>query len=307
MALSLAAMSARVPNLELVWSSTTLGTLKECPRKYQLSIIEGWASRGENIDINFGWLYHGALERFQRQLALGASRTEALIFAVQWTMVEAAPKLLANPSEAAANKSLPNLIRSIVWHCDTFEQDVLEQVILASGEPAVELSFVIEAGIRAASGEDFQFSGHLDRLVRFNGHTYWHDYKTTKTTLGDNYFEQFNPDNQASLYTLASKVAFDVPTLGGFIDAAQIAVGFTRFGRKPINRTQGQLDEWLRDTRMYLAQAEVYAVTNHWPMNDKACFRCNFRDICSKDPRVRQSFLKSNYGERNYDPLEVRK
>lgn len=307
MSLSRAAMSARVPNLELVWSSTTLGTLKECPRKYQYSILEGWATRGENIDINFGWLYHGALERFQRQLALGASRLEAMIFSIRWTMIEAAPKLLANPSETAANKSLPNLIRSIVWHCDNFEHDVLEQIIMYDNEPAVELSFVIDAGIRSASGEDFQFSGHLDRLIRFNGNTYWHDYKTTKTTLGDNYFEQFNPDNQASLYTLASKVAFDVPTLGGIIDAAQIAVGFTRFGRKPINRTQGQLDEWIRDTRMYLAQAEVYAVTNHWPMNDKACFRCNFRDICSKDPRVRQAFLKSNYGERNYDPLEIRK
>jgi hypothetical protein len=300
-------MSSRVPNLELVWSSTTLGLLKECPRKYQYSIIEGWASRGENIDINFGWLYHGALERFQRRLAEGLDRDSALVSCVTWTMIEAKPLLLADPSETAANKSLRNLIRSIVWHCDNFEHDVLEQVILANGEPAVELSFVIDAGIQSASGEDFQFSGHLDRLVRFNNATYWHDYKTTKTTLGDNYFEGFNPDNQATLYTLASRVAFDIPTLGGMIDAAQIAVGFTRFGRKPINRTQGQLDEWLNDTRMYLAQAEVYAVRNHWPMNDKACFRCNFRDICSKDPRVRQSFLRSNFGTRNYDPLEVRK
>jgi hypothetical protein len=304
--LSANAMSKRIPNLPLVWSSTTLGTLKECPRKFQISFLMGFASRGENIDINFGWLYHGALERYQYALHSGADPNQALLTAIRWTMVESADKLLAEASSAGANKSRQNLIRSIVWHCEHYACDVVSQVVIGD-TVAVELSFCIEAGVSNSLGESFQFSGHLDRLVNYAGAMYWHDYKTTKATLGPYYFEQFSPDNQASLYTIASRVAFNVPTKGGMIDAAQIAVGFTRFARMPIHRTEAQLDEWMQDTMFWLAQAEVFAKRNYWPMNDKSCFGCSFRSICAKDPRVRDSFLKSNFGTRTYDPLEIRK
>lgn len=48
--------------VQYAWDSTSLGWLKECPRKYQYHMLEGWSGRGESIHLEFGILYHGALE-----------------------------------------------------------------------------------------------------------------------------------------------------------------------------------------------------------------------------------------------------
>jgi hypothetical protein len=44
-------------------------------------------------------------------------------------------------------------------------------------------------------------------------------------------------------------------------------------------------------------------------MNDTACDHyggCVFREICSKDPRVQQMYLESNFKKEPWDPLKVR-
>jgi hypothetical protein len=110
------------------------------------------------------------------------------------------------------------------------------------------------------------------------------DRKTTATTIGSNYFDQFDPDNQMSIYTLVAKVIYKTP-----VDA--------------------QIQEWLDDTRHWLNLAEEYATTGHWPMNDKACHQyggCQFRMICSKSPEVRERFLESYFHRVPWNPLVPR-
>jgi hypothetical protein len=54
------------------------------------------------------------------------------------------------------------------------------------------------------------------------------------------------------------------------IDAAQIAVGFTRFARGLIPRTKDQMAEWLDDAIYHIK--ETWRAAEHgYPMNDKAC------------------------------------
>jgi len=58
------------------------------------------------------------------------------------------------------------------------------------------------------------------------------------------------------------------------------------------------MEEWLRDTKVWLRQAEAFAQEGHWPQNDKSCTKyggCVFRNICNKDPSVRQNFLESDF------------
>src|SRR5438046_4651295 len=50
--------------MQLAWDSTSMGLLKECPRKYQLSILEGWTPKRTSVHLLFGLWYHGALERY---------------------------------------------------------------------------------------------------------------------------------------------------------------------------------------------------------------------------------------------------
>ncbi len=334
-------------NIQFAWDSTSLGWLKTCPRLYQYSMIEGWRSRGQHVHLDFGSYYHSALELYDRHRALDVDHNEALYEAVKyclevtwvnreylsrsqgvtendrknWPYGEAVIPVIntGGPIDWGHNlKTRETLIRSVIWYLEEFgENDAARTVILANGKPAVELSFRLEMdwgptankGENWVSGQPYILSGHLDRVVSFQDGIYVMDRKTSSTTIGGYYFDGFSPDNQMSLYTFASKVIYQTPVRGVIIDAAQIAVGFTRFSRGFTFRTEAQTEEWLEDTKHWLELAESYAVKDFWPMNDRSCHQyggCAFRKVCSKSPEVRQKFLESDFEKRHWNPLEPR-
>ena len=293
--------------IQYAWDSTSLSWFKECPRKYQYFMIEGWRGLHENVHIRFGGLFHEALESYDRHRFEGLDHDDALDLVVHDALLKTwdngAPWVSENP-----NKNRENLIRSIIWYCDHFLEDSAQTVRLANGKPAVELSFKMELdwGVR---GQPYLLCGHLDRVVNFIGGAYVMDRKTTSSTIGSNFFDQYDPDNQMSLYSLAAKVIYKTPVKGVIIDGVQIAVGFSRFSRGFTYRTEAQLEEWLNDTRSWLALAEQYATAGHWPMNDKSCHHyggCPFRKVCSKSPEVRGTFLESDFHKVPWNPLTPR-
>lgn len=314
--------------IQFAWDSTSLGWLKTCPRLYQYSMIEGWRSHGPSVHLDFGGYYHSALELYDRRLAEGDDHETALYEAVKYCLEVTWIKNedgTEGPMDWGHNlKTRETLVRSVIWYLEEFgTHDSAKTVILANGKPAVELSFRLELdfGPRSQTCSDsagaikpeyyqpYVLSGHLDRLVQFSDGIYVMDRKTSSTTIGSYYFDGYNPDNQMSLYTFASKVIYQTPVRGVIIDAAQIAVGFTRFSRGFTFRTEAQTEEWLANTKEWLAQAEGYAQRGFWPMNDKSCHQyggCAFRKICSKSPEVRQKFLETDFVKRRWNPLEPR-
>jgi hypothetical protein len=190
-----------------------------------------------------------------------------------------------------------------VWYLEEFKDDPCETVILTDGKPAVELTFTFQVT------DDIWLAGHLDRLVNYAGDYYVQDQKTTGSALGAYYFNSYNPDNQVSLYSLAADIIYKTPVAGVMIDAAQIAVGFTRFARGLIPRTKDQMAEWLDDAIYHIK--ETWRAAEHgYPMNDKACQLyggCEFLEVCSKSPRVRQDYLDGGFQKVGpINPLEVR-
>jgi hypothetical protein len=330
--------------LQWAWDSTSLALLKECPRKYHYVMVEGWRAKGESVHLRFGTLYHTALEQYDKIRQEGGDHEEALEEVVFETLVDtwnrhSCPScdckgiigerecadcagtgfISDGPWDSGHNlKNRHTLIRTIVWYLEAFRDDAAKTIILADGKPAVELSFRMELD-EWPTGQDgwrwlqeehpYTLCGHLDRLVEFAGGYYVMDRKTTGSTLGGYYFDGFNPDNQMTLYTLAGRIIFNTPVRGVIIDAAQIAVGFSRFDRGFTYRTEDQLNEWMHDLGYWLSAAARYAERDYWPMNDKACNNyggCQFRKICSKAPQVRESFLESDFERRTWNPLEVR-
>jgi hypothetical protein len=75
-------------------------------------------------------------------------------------------------------------------------------------------------------------------------------------------------------------------------------------------RTKNQREEWLFEIQFWINQAEQFARNNYWPMNDKSCGNyggCAFQGVCSRDPSVRDKFLKhGNYITRRWNPLDNR-
>lgn len=302
--------STELPTLQIAWDSTSLSALLECPRKYQLSHIQGWSPRLESVHLTFGILYHGAIERYDHAKASGATHSEAIVAAVRWTLTETWNKELRRPwTSDDKHKNRLTLIRSIVWYLTQFAEDTLETVILSNNKPAVELSFRFDSDISFGSTR-YVLCGHLDRVAKFQDLLWINDHKTTKSSIeGDDYFARYSPDNQMSMYAFAGKVIYNVPVQGVIVNAAQVMVTFTRFRRGFAHRTEAQLSEWYEHTKFYIKQAEKFATANFWPMNIKSCGLyggCPFRSICGKDPSVREQWLQAGFKKRVWDPLKIR-
>jgi hypothetical protein len=302
--------------LQWAWDSTSLGALKTCPRKYQLSIVEGWRARDESVYLTFGILFHKAVEEYEY---IRAEYTDVWNHAATLrSIVNFVMEKTVGWDTGRTDLNRHNLIRSIVWYLDQFgENDPAKTITLESGKPAVELSFRMDLGWHTPmvrppdAATTYVLCGHLDRVVSFIGGLYVMDHKTTRSTIGDYYFDRYEPNNQMTLYTIAAKVVFHTPVKGVIIDGVQCAVGFSRFARGLTYRTDAQIQEWLKDLRYWIGQAEKFAADEYWPMNDTACFGCHFNQhdnkICAKDPAVRQAFLESAFDRSEpWNPLQTR-
>lgn len=330
--------------LQYAWNSTSIKLSQECLYKYKLIMLDGWQSPTLSLHLRFGLHYASALEEFHKAMALGVPRDEALIDIIADTMVvtwdyekcetcEGTGRALIMRCEGGqpyqreddcpdcngtgdvpgsgtawetddSAKNRPNLIRSIIWYLDHFEDDNTKTIILADGSAAVEHSLIVPVD------NDLLFTGHLDRLVDYAHNIYVQDQKTTKTTISQRYFEGYSPDTQMSIYTFMAKAALSIPVHGVMIDAAQIAVGFTRFERGFTFRSPTQLNEWYDNTMLDIERARAATREKHFPMNPTACGNyggCMFRRACSRSPEVRSQFLKADYIQGSpMNPLEIR-
>jgi len=300
---------------QYAWDSTSIKYAEECLYKYKLAMLEGWQPESKSVHLLFGGWYATALEHFHKHRAAGMEWVDAVETVVLEALVntweherdEAGERLPDTGSawESDHNtKTRENLIRTIIWYLDQFEDDAAKTVILSNGQAAVEYSFTINVD------NGITFSGHLDRLVEYAGHIYVQDQKTTGNTITQKFFEGFSPDTQMSMYTFAGKMLYNIPVHGVIIDGAQIAVGFSRFERGFAWRTADQLDEWYTDTMYHIEAARKAVEENYFPMNRSSCGNyggCEFRSICSKSPVVRQQYLKGTYVQRTpWNPLEKR-
>lgn len=310
---------------QFAWDATSLKLADECPRKYYYQMICGWFRPEKSYHLIFGMHYATALEHFYKYQAQGADREEALERVVLEALVatweyETEPTVEGDEGfpdgvniihgsghpwkSPDTAKTRENLIRTIVWYTDHFSDKEIKIVLLPDGRPAVEYSFSFDVD------DGMQFAGHIDRLVDFQHDVYVMDQKTTGTTLTPAYFNQFNPDMQMSLYTFAGRAIYRSPVKGVIIDAAQIAVGFTRFERGFTFRGEGQLNEWYDNTMKLIHDARSYTVENNFPMRTSACGNyggCAFRSICGRSPEVRKNFLEADFKRGpSWDPLTRR-
>jgi hypothetical protein len=287
-----------------------MGALKKCPQFYKYTIIDGYAPRAESVHLVFGLHYHAALEQYYRLAAKGEAHEPALAQVVRTALERTWNQALQRPwTSDHKQKNRETLLRSIVWYLDQFQHDPMTTVILANGQPAVELTFKFTTSYTAMTGEPILWCGHLDRLVEFNGDYYTQDHKTTTSAVDERFFSKFSPDNQFSGYIYAGKVIYNTPLKGIIVNGVQIGVNFSRFARQIIMRHDAVLDEWYDNLGHYLKQAESYAINNHWPMNELSCGNyggCAFRDVCSKPPSIRPTWLKADFTRRVWDPLVAR-
>lgn len=305
--------------IQYAWDSTSLGYIKTCPRLYYYQMIEGWSLKDESIHLRFGIEYHKALEEYDTFRLEGADHEAALRATIQALLIRIADWDPDTDSRAGRYKNPRTIVSLVIDYLDLYKDDPAKTIVRENGDAATEVSFRFELdfapkAVQGPNAQPYLLSGHLDRVVDFCGEHLVMDRKTTTTTPGSYFFDQFNPNNQMSLYTIAGKIVLDSPIKGVIIDAAQVLL------EKPHNyvrgftyRTPGQSEEWLDDLKFWLTSAENYATIGYWPMNDTACDKfggCRFRGVCSKDPSVRERFLEADFiklaPEDRWNPLKPR-
>lgn len=316
------------PFLQVAVDSTSLKAFKNCPRYYYYSIVLGFQTRNESVHLTFGLLMHQSLEHYHHGRARGLSHPDALDFAIQFALRATWVKDLNRPWDSGDSyKNRYTLLRTVVGYLDKYgENDALETVILANGKPAVELSFSFQSGfVSRTTGEDFLFSGHLDRLALLNGVPYIPDIKTTKSELNIRFWSSFNPSTQFGMYLLAGQIVYKLPVQGLIVDGAQVQVGQSRYDRHLITKDQFQMDEFYQGTGRWLERIEASAEealarvpygnlsdplsAGAYEMNEESCTKylgCDFQSICARSPGSRQQWLETGFKRRVWDPLQRR-
>lgn len=294
-------------NIQWAWDATSIETAMTCPRKYYYVMIEGRRPIKKSVHLYFGGLYAKALEHFYKYRARGASIDAAVCRVVRETLIATWDADMGQPMPFShAAKTRFSLIRSIVWYLAEFADESkggLQTYMLKNGKPAVELSFSFEML------EDIVLCGHLDRVATMGDEKYVMDQKTTGATLTSYYFDQFKPHNQFSLYTLAGKIVLDTPIKGVIIDAAQVAVSFTRFERSITYRTEEELNEWWESVLTTIRLTQSYTALDKFPMNLSACGNyggCPFRHVCAAAPKIREKILAHDFKIKTWDPIKRR-
>lgn len=315
-------------NVQWAWDSTSIGLIKTCPRLYQYTMIDGWSAKHTSPHLRFGIEYHQALQDYDILRHEGVTHDDALFETVKETFLRSADFAPDMDTKAGKYKNRQTLIGLVIDYLDHYKDDPAKTYVKADGKPAVELSFRFELDFGPATtqdsaaydrgegyiGQPYLLCGHLDRVVEFNRELMVMDHKTTTTTPSQYYFDQYEPNNQMSLYIYAGRIILGTPIRGVCITAAQILLDSpNRFVRGFTHRTDDQIAEWIEDLRMVFQLAEQYATFNYWPMNDTACDKyggCRFRKICSKSPDVREIFLKSDFikqePDERWNPLRSR-
>ena len=67
---------ASLPTQLRAWDATALRSYMSCPRKYFYEFVEGWRG-GDNVNLDFGRMYHAALECYDRAIGRGATKADA--------------------------------------------------------------------------------------------------------------------------------------------------------------------------------------------------------------------------------------
>lgn len=210
-------------------------------------------------------------------------------------------------------KNRVSLVRAVIWYIEEQPEDMdqagLKPYAFPDGRPAVELSFKIPLDLKTPFGESYILAGHMDSIMETSDGTerFITDNKTTKKPMGKAFFAGYNPSVQVQLYDIAGSILYPSLNIRGVaIEGAQILSDGARFGIQPFPQTEAQREESLTNILDWIKIAEGYAMKGHWPMATANCWLCPFKSICSKDPEVREMFLRADFEVRKWNPLEER-
>jgi len=311
--------------IQFAWDSVSLTSFLSCQRRYKYLVLDGLVPKnpGYAIALEFGILFHSALETYHKAKACDRDHAEAVQATACWLVEQPAFKALPTDEEIDELKAKTDdeddgitlrnskirtryhLMRSVIWYLEHYIDDPLHTLIMPSGKPAVELSFRIPLPVQVG-GHEMILCGHIDRAVEFEGGLWASDYKTTKS-LTRQFFDMFDLSHQMTGYTVAGNVILEKPISGVWIDGIALQVGGVKLARAPTKRSPGQVKEYFELLTDVGERAERAYDIGHYPMNTASCYFCDFKDVCKQAPEFRERYINMWYDRKpGWNPLRNR-
>lgn len=180
-------------------------------------------------------------------------------------------------------------------------------------------------------GARHPYAGKLDRIVKTRSGQYIiEDHKTTATLRSD-YFKQWTIDNQMIGYAAIASIITGLPISGVRINLHVVHKSDSVFERQTIPFSKPRIESWYRNYDQWLDRLErsmelheqAEELYTHegwspeyerlhleaWPQNFTACAgkysMCQYYDICTLPPHLREEALAANFIVAPWDPLAV--
>lgn len=78
--------TSKLPSLQRAWDATSLNALMFCPRYYQYTIVAGYRSPGQNLNLEFGGYFASTVERYKKALLNGSTKQQATLIALRYAI-----------------------------------------------------------------------------------------------------------------------------------------------------------------------------------------------------------------------------
>ena len=270
---------------QVKWSASYLTSLQKCKRYYFYTVLKRWSPKDKGIDLTFGSLFSGAVEMYYRMYLDGTEPEECLRQVVQAVLVES-KKYEGFLFEQV--KTRRALVTALVEYFDKYSELDRDEV------KAVEQMFNIPIA------DDVTLVGKFDVVKEVEETYQLLDQKTTKSALSRAWVGLWTPNNQMSMYLYAGAMVFPAPVRHILLDAIGISKTGIDFMRGVVKRTKNELDQWVEGTFMEITDTRHRDPEREedWPQNPTACgyYRgCEFREVCSVDPKMRHAYLSQKF------------
>lgn len=280
--------------------STKLQQYKDCPRKFFYEYLLGLRPDNGNIHLNFGKLFHKAMEVLER----GRRSDEALLKACEVAsnlFDEYFGRMAALEPERFKGKTLTNAIKALEQYRREFADDRMEPLIIELGDsvllddsPERRLYYKLDMLL---------YDHNLEKVVV-------KDYKTAGGHLEGVWADQFLLRMQFGTYLHVAHCVYPPEQVHGcYIDGIAFQKTQIKMKRVVVRRSMGSMQNWWINTLEWFKRMEqdferlTHATPSDpamdaFPMNESNCTSyntlCPFHSLCT-----------SRHNPLQYDPEKV--
>lgn len=295
-----------------VRDSTSIQTVKTCPRKYFFQIVLGRVPKEDAPYFPWGSAYHKFREVLERVYGFGHEAPKKFEEAhAAEAFAAAAEAGLAywkkngrdqEPDSKYAFMTTERLLKSFVHAYKHWSREKMQGRIEVI---AVEFPF----NVRLADGSFT--SGRGDQLIRWNGKPWGRDFKTSSVDMNF-YSRRIEPNDQFTRYTLAEGKLAGEQLQGQFIEVLYNSKPTKSDPKGPsifeltTSRTTWQLNQFEHEQTIINKTLEVYRETDTYPMHEPACPFCPFHSVCTKPTEgAMMAQLEAHFVVRPWDNTKV--